>query len=269
MDEPVYENIPPFEPEEVIQAENEAEHIYNEGQVEEYLASKFANSKEMFEPAPGPDYDFLDIPPSPPPIEPIYVNINPSMTGSLNRSRPSLTKVQSDYGSYMAMNMSNSSWSPHQYRSPIIPKNHRKQHKGSHVSRHDMPSPAGEANIPKDTYVINMTRRLSPKLEKSLSRQRHMNPERCRLLQTNFRDRSPIRMKSPYHIVSPQTRLSQRVSPRTSPKRRASNLPVSPIMLPVWNRRSPKKGRSPKRHISPQKTRFKTGVSYECNHAYD
>ncbi|XP_045187793.2 uncharacterized protein LOC123545532 [Mercenaria mercenaria] len=266
--EPFYENVAPFE------TGLDEEHIYNEGDVEDYLASKFAHSREKFEHIPESEFDEIPpaymAPPPPPPPPPPDVNFN--------RSRPSLTKVRSNYGSYMAMNISNSSCaSTRHLTSEKVPKSHRKRHKGLRVKKRSPPSPTFQTSSPKDTYIINMAQGMSPYLKRSFSGPSHTDPERIRLIGTHSFSRSPQRAKCLHETNPPKIYSSclykhgsTQISPRrVSPNKRGTEKSPDMVTLGFGKRRSPLKRQSPFRRVSPQKTSFKSGVSYECNHAYD
>ena len=265
--EPLYENIGPLE----IGANNE-EHIYNEGEVEDYLARKFARSKERFEHLSESGYENLPpayMAPPPPPLHDINYNKSPT----------SLHKVQSNYGSYMAMNISNSSRTKNRdMTSEKVPKRHRKHHK-VRVKRHTFPSPTFLSSSPKDTFVIDMDHSKYPTRFRSFTGHKHTDPERRRLLDgspPNFLHISPKR-DTYFHgprssLIEPHCSYkhsSTNISPKKmSPSRREREASPSMLYSMYGKRRSPQK-KSPNRRISPQKTTFKSGVSYECNHAYD
>ena len=306
-----YENVPPFETEydeayadgSLPPPEDSGEHIYHDHEVEDYLARRYAASREKFEivsitPPPPEDEDIEpgDI------EEPAYANINHSGSMAIPGSRvhtlssaasgtcipgsgPSLTGLKPhvtgrtshtalQHDSYMPMNMSNSSV-----------KKRNQTGSRQYVHLHHLPSPVSQDGQP---YVINMKSQKSPSSPVSPPRlPRNISPIRRRLNRVMLPfmgkeklgkspKRTHIRLSRP--MISPikPTRGFGNACTRGllhSPVRRKSREQASTFVPYIYNtfnrakrRDSPKKSRSPVRRISPCKMEIRSGVSYECNH---
>ena len=224
------------------------EEINKEQDVEDYLAAKFATSRERFE-SPELEEPIYD--------EPIFDEIS-----DLDRAGPSLTKVRSNTGNYMSMDKSNSSRPSYMYeRNRSNYSDRYVPH--SHVHKHPYPSPefaGARPKIPKykrspkrskTPLVIDMAHCFSP--QKAPSFPRHSSPKRHRYVR-HRRDRPESlerqRLLPEHWTVRPMIGGIQVISenPKKSPN---------------------KKHRSPHRRVSPVKTTFRSGISYKCNHALE
>ena len=260
--EATYENIPP--------STDKEEHIYNEGDVEEYLAAKFARSREMFEHPPPPPED----------VEPIYENV------------PLLKEVRSNKGSFMTMNTTTNS----KLRLPTS--------SSTPVYRHPLPSPIAHDKS-GEHYIIDLTPGrgcVSPlkKRHSSIAHDPYDKTDGRRKSKDSIRIRHPSRISPSKTLrwnhptietwkVQPQTRTYPRsfyygsptrgMSPpyygsiqhslKRSPQRPRDDrtvLKASRVPLLFDGKRSPKKRRSRSNSVSPERKTFKSGSSFGCHH---
>lgn len=230
--EPLYVNVPPYDDEE---------HIYNEQDVEDYLAAKYADSRDRFE------YDNMELPS--PADEQIYDEIV-----DYRRSAPSLTKVRSHTGNYMSMDRSNSSRIPEGYgRNGSCFAGDRTA--VSYIHKHPYPSPELYGARPKTPLVIDMGHYFSSEKPKVLPR--HSSPRRKKRKRRSRSFGREFSDSSERHLLLPD---KWRVKPV-----------IGGISVDVENtKHSPRKGRrSPQRRVSPVKTSFRSGISHCCNHALE
>ncbi|XP_052269349.1 peripherin-2-like isoform X2 [Dreissena polymorpha] len=266
-----YENEPPFKIASNLIMADDDEHIYNEGEVEEYLAARYAQSRQLFDSSP-------ELLPEPPPEEPIYENI-----ASVGKDDSAQVKS----GTYMPMNISNSSMQELQTH-PSHLKFRRQP--SSDIRMHSYPSPVGESG----PIVIDLSTDFSPNIfsrhsgmHRSSNKMRplgHGPVDRSRSLEKSRSSQVLIHHSTPKgtpvyqgpvnrHISSEKQRLLGPPSASSSVYRDASGSPSkkrSSRRSPSKDRGdglSPRKRRSPLRYVSPEKTTFRFGTSYDCNHA--
>ena len=270
--EPFYENVPPFE--------LATDQMPLDVSAEEYLASRFAESREKFESsADTDDYEVAHMevfPPAPPPPPPLP----PGM------SRNSLTRVRSGQGSYMAMNVSNSSSPRHHYVSPVKTspsKHHLRQQYVSpgktSPSKHPLrqhyvspgktsPSKHHQQRHIQSPVTIDFNRRSPIKHKSSLHKsptwqQRSSSPSRFTPLLSPIRLASPTKPRHQDYHTTCDIRSPRRYPSRISAT--GNGLLGASMAQRSDGPRSPRRQRS----SSPEKTCFRAGVSYDCNHAYD
>lgn len=239
------------------------EHIYNNDDVEEYLATKFAKSREKIAHFAEPDYE--EVQSAGGEDEPIYQNINQS------RNMPNLTRINSNYGSYMTMNLSNSS-SPRKImgREHFYRRQSRIPASSTPIFRHPSPSPPFMRNKQNGAYIINMATESSPEVSKSDFKMRNLarSQNACKIHRT-----TPRQQFSKRRSLKMRPRMSKRSywSPSVSPRKLQTICDNYSILSPhsLGKRQLSTKRKSPKRFISPQRTTFRPGVSYDCNHALD
>lgn len=269
--------------------DNALDEPLDEHDVENYLAAKFASSRDKFESptlvgspsllessdlpeskdfvdsrdlAGSPDADNLD--------QTVYDEISevhsngsvgnvrsrrslkkiPIQGEEYERLGPSLTKVRSNTGSYMTMDRSNSSRLPISFernRSNFTNPNEPRHF----VHKHPFPSPEYGGARPKTPLVIDMAHCFSP--ERAPIYPRHSSPKR----------RRPRRHRREHAESHERQRLL--------PEQWRVRPVIGGIQVSTENpKRSPdKKHRSPQRRVSPIKTSFKSGISYNCNHALE
>ncbi|KAL4237727.1 outer segment membrane [Mactra antiquata] len=252
--QPSYENIRPAE-----NGDDDEEHIYNEGDVEEYLAMRYANSREKFEPITETEYEEPEIPPPPMYEEPVYENINQS------RNIPSLTRVDSNYGSYMSMSPTNPSSPGKIMRQGHFLRRQPNRVRSSPILHRYSPSPQQVRSKHNGTFVINMAAN-SPKMSKSLHDVRNFTQslKPCSIHRATPRPKCSS-------TRPPQSVLRKYSSPTISP-RKLQIIHDNHSLVNLSSRTSDKRPSSsrrssPKRPMSSPRTTFKQGISNNCNHA--
>lgn len=278
-----YENQPPFKIADNLMVGkddehiyNEAEeHIYNEAEVEEYLAAKYAQSRQLFESSP-------ETLPEPQPEEPIYENIAPIGRGSQVKSGP-----------YMTMDFSNSSMQSMQSH----PSHFNIQRQpSSDIRMHSYPSPVGNRrpividlstdflpnSLPRRSDIHRPSYEMRPSdhgpLDRSSNSLEQSRSSTMPVHQSTPK-RTPVYQGPVNHNISPEKQ--RLLGPFRAPPSAASSVLRNASMSPVKNRSSrkspskdrgdglsPRKNRSPVRYVSPERTTFRFGTSYGCNHAH-